>query len=188
MSKLKSSANYLYRRRRQLYDQIIRVNHSGELAADRIYWGQFVVLANDDKHSPVIQEMWSQEKHHLQEFEKLSLKYRCRKSALQHIWSATAFTLGAVTAAIGPKAAMACTVAVEDVICQHYDNQLRQLINDNIDTNKHLIDTIKEFRDDEQHHFDTGIEFGAKDSIAFNVLYNVISNGCRVAIKIAEKI
>ncbi|CAG2102755.1 unnamed protein product [Medioppia subpectinata] len=188
MSKMSSSAKYLYRRRRQLYDQMIRVNHSGELAADRIYWGQMLVLKNDPKHCPVIQEMWDQEKHHLSQFEKLVVKHRVSKSLFEPLWSVCGLALGATTAAMGPQAAMACTVAVEDVIAKHYDNQLRQLIDDDLEEHKQLIETIKQFRDEEQHHYDTGIEFGAQNAFAFKLMYTVISNGCRLAIKIAEKI
>lgn len=98
MSRLKSSANYLLRRRHQIYDQMIRVDHAGELAADRIYWGQMVVLRNDTKHSPVIQEMWDQEKNHLNQFEKLAVRHRVRKSIFDPLWSAAGFGLGAVSA------------------------------------------------------------------------------------------
>ena len=167
---------------------MIRVNHSGELAADRIYWGQMAVLRNDAKHSPIIQEMWDQEKHHLKQFEKLVAKHRVRKSMFEPLWSVAGFGLGAVTALMGPKAAMACTVAVEEVIATHYDNQLRQLIEDDLDDHKELIQTIKQFRDEEEHHYNTGLEFDAKNAFGFNVLYKVISNGCKIAIKIAERI
>ena len=188
MSQTKSCANYLLRRRQQLYDQLIRVNHSGELAADRIYWGQMAVLNNNPKLSPVIQEMWDQEKNHLKRFEKLVVRHRVRKSLFESVWSALGFGLGATTALMGPKAAMACTVAVEEVISQHYDNQLRQLIEDDVQQHKELIETIKQFRDEERHHLETGLQFEAKDAFAFRLLHNVISNGCRIAIKIAQKV
>lgn len=188
MSSAKNSAQYLWRRRRQLYDRIVRVDHSGELAADRIYWGQMAVLNRDPKHSPVIQEMWDQEKNHLKRFEKLVVKHRARKSLLEPVWSALGFGLGATSALMGPKAAMACTVAVEDVISEHYDNQLRELIEDDVEEHKELIETIKQFRDEERHHLETGLHFEAKKAFAFGLLYNVISNGCRIAIKIAERV
>lgn len=188
MSKMNTSAKYLWRRRQQLYDRIIRVNHSGELGADRIYWGQMSVLRNDPKIGPVVQEMWDQEKQHLKRFEKLVAKHRVRKSLLEPLWSIAGFGLGAATALMGPKAAMACTVAVEEVISKHYDNQLRQLIEDDLDEHKDLIETIKQFRDEEQHHFDTGIKLEAEKAFGYDILHTVISNGCRIAIKIAEKI
>jgi len=146
------------------------------------------VLRNDPKHSPVIQEMWNQEKHHLRQFETLVVRHRVRKSLFEPLWSIAGFGLGATTALMGPKAAMVCTVAVEDVISKHYDNQLRELIDDDLEEHKELIETIKEFRDEEQHHYNTGMAFGAQNAFGFNILYNIISNGCRVAIKIAEKI
>lgn len=94
-SKTASTAQYLFRRRKQLYDRFLRVDHAGELGADRIYWGQMCVLRKDQKHAPVIQEMWNQEKGHLAHFEKQILKHRTRKSFLEPFWSIGGFALGA---------------------------------------------------------------------------------------------
>jgi len=187
-SNLRKSAQYLARRRKEIYDRIIRVDHAGELGADRIYCGQMFVLRNDPKHNRVIQEMWDQEKLHLKEFEKQVLKHRVRKSIFQPLWSIGGFALGAGTALLGPKAAMACTVAVEQVISEHYDNQIRQLIEDDLDQHKDLIQIIKKFRDEEQHHYETGLQYDAENASGYQFLTNIISNTCRIAIKIAERI
>jgi ubiquinone biosynthesis monooxygenase Coq7 len=187
-SKLGQSAKYLSRRRKEIYDRIIRVDHSGELGADRIYCGQMFVLRNDPKHSRVIQEMWNQEKDHFSQFEILCLKHRVRKSLFEPFWSVGGFALGVGTALLGPKAAMACTVAVEQVISSHYDNQLRQLIEDDLNQHKDLIQIIQKFRDEEQHHYETGLQYDAQKATGFQFLTNIISNTCKIAIKIAERI
>lgn len=116
-----------------LVDEIIRVDHAGELGADRIYAGQMAILRNSSM-GPTIQHMWDQEKEHRKQFEILIRKYRVRPTVLTPIWNIAGFVLGAGTALLGDKAAMACTVAVESVIVEHYNDQLRQLIEDpNID-------------------------------------------------------
>lgn len=110
-----------------LIDEIIRVDHAGEFGADRIYAGQMAVLGNS-KSGPTIKHMWEQEKVHRQEFEKLIREYRVRPTVMQPIWNVAGFMLGAGTALLGEKAAMACTVAVETVIVEHYNDQLRQIM------------------------------------------------------------
>lgn len=109
--------------------EIIRVDHAGELGADRIYAGQHAVLSAT-KSGPTIKHMWEQEQKHREEFEKLIRKYRVRPTIMTPFWNVAGFALGAGTALLGEKAAMACTVAVETVIVEHYNDQLRQLMDD----------------------------------------------------------
>ncbi|KAG5684098.1 hypothetical protein PVAND_013346 [Polypedilum vanderplanki] len=170
----------------KIVDKFLRVNHAGELGADRIYEGQLAVLGNT-KVGPTIKHMWEQEKAHREEFEKLIRKHRVRPTVLTPIWNVAGFALGAVTALMGEKAAFACTVAVETVIVEHYNDQVRQLMEDP-NTNKELIELIKKFRDEEQEHHDCGIDHGAEQAPFYDALSNVIKFGCKTAIKISEKI
>lgn len=110
-----------------LTDEIIRVDHAGELGADRIYAGQMAILGNGPM-GKTIGHMWEQEKHHRQQFEQLIQQHRVRPTIMTPIWNVAAFALGAGTALMGEKAAMACTVAVETVIVEHYNDQLRQIM------------------------------------------------------------
>lgn len=121
------------RRASPLIDEIIRINHAGELGADRIYAGQYAVLGKTSV-GPTLQHMWDQEKKHRSEFERLIREYRVRPTVMTPIWNVAGFVLGAGTAMMGEKAAMACTVAVETVIVEHYNDQLRQIMeNPNVD-------------------------------------------------------
>lgn len=114
-------------------DEIIRINHAGELGADRIYAGQCAVLGKT-RVGPTLQHMWDQEKKHREEFERLIQEYRVRPTVMMPIWNVAGFVLGAGTALMGEKAAMACTVAVETVIVEHYNDQLRKIMeNPNVD-------------------------------------------------------
>lgn len=135
--------------------------------------------------APTIKHMWEQEKKHRDEFEQLIKKYRVRPTAMLPLWNVAGFLLGAGTGLIGEKAAMACTVAVETVIVEHYNDQLRQLMDDD-NVNKELMDTIKKFRDEEQEHHDTGIDNGAEQAPFYQLLTNVIKAGCKTAIKISK--
>lgn len=195
----------------KLLDSIIRVNHAGELGADRIYAGQMAVLgiytyiiiririfaSNNEfelllgktSAGPTIAHMWEQEKIHRAKFEELIQKHRVRPTALLPIWNVAGFILGAGTAMLGEKAAMACTVAVETVIVEHYNDQLRLLMENPEKTdNNEIMETIKKFRDEEQEHHDTGIDHGAEQTPFYRTLTNVIKVGCKTAIKISKVI
>ncbi|XP_015123243.2 5-demethoxyubiquinone hydroxylase, mitochondrial [Diachasma alloeum] len=129
--------------------------------------------------------MWEQEKKHREKFEELIKKHRVRPTAMLPLWNAAGFVLGAGTALLGEKAAMACTVAVETVIVDHYNEQLRTLMESG-DVNQELMDTIRKFRDEEQEHHDVGLDHGAEQAPFYDALTNVIKVGCKTAIAISK--
>lgn len=178
------------RRRRHLYDRMLRVDLAGELGADRIYAGQMAVLGRDPRAGPVVRHMWEQEKEHLRAFQRLLPEHRARPTALTPFWSAAGFGLGFASALLGARAAMACTVAVESVITEHYDNQMRQLLADPGGTAEHgeLLEVMRRCRDDEQAHHDTGLEHGAQGAPLYGLLTTAITTGCRAAIWLAERL
>ncbi|KAJ8786700.1 hypothetical protein J1605_006189 [Eschrichtius robustus] len=112
---------------RAAVDRIIRVDHAGEYGANRIYAGQMAVLGRTSV-GPVIQKMWDQEKDHLKKFNELMVAFRVRPTILMPFWNVVGFALGAGTALLGKEGAMACTVAVEESIAHHYNNQIRMLM------------------------------------------------------------
>lgn len=137
---------------------------------------------------PTIQHMWDQEKRHRAKFEELIRKHRVRPTVLTPLWDVIGFTLGAGTALMGEKAAMACTVAVETVIVEHYNDQLRILMENSVGVDKEILETIKKFRDEEQEHHDTGIDHGAEQAPFYQALTDVIKFGCKTAICISKVI
>ena len=132
--------------------------------------------------------MWDQEKEHLDTFNKLIPKHRARPTALLPFWHIAGYALGAGTALLGKEAAMACTVAVESSITEHYNDQIRELTNSDKEVHKELIDVITKFRDEEQEHHDIGLENDAELAPAYQVLSGVIKVGCKTAIWISERV
>jgi ubiquinone biosynthesis monooxygenase Coq7 len=169
--------------REQLIERIIRVDHAGEFGAKRIYEGQLAVLRGKPE-AHVIEHMLTQELEHLRAFEKLMVERRVRPSALHPIWNAAGFALGAATALMGPKAAMACTVAVEEVIDEHYRQQSEKLGTDEAP----LKAKIEKFRAEEVQHRDTGLAHGAEQAAAYPLLTGAIKAGSRLAIWLAERV
>jgi ubiquinone biosynthesis monooxygenase Coq7 len=167
---------------KQLIDQIIRVNHAGEYGAKRIYEGQLAVL----KNSPVAQEiehMKQQELQHLAYFENEIIQRRVRPSVLHPLWHIGGFLLGVVTAKMGEKAAMACTVAVEEVIDEHYAEQIGQLQ----DIDAGLATKISQFRQEELEHKQTAIDKDAANAPLYPLLSSTIKTGCKLAIWLAKR-
>jgi ubiquinone biosynthesis monooxygenase Coq7 len=165
---------------------MIRVDHAGEFGAIRIYEGQLAVLTGHkgaERAVAAIKRMSDQEQRHLTKFDALLNERRVRPTALEPLWRLAGFTLGAVTALMGEKTAMACTAAVEEVIDQHYASQLDRLAHD-----PELRDTIEDFRADEIAHRDEALAHGAEHAPGFRVMSEAIKAGCRIAIKLSERI
>ena len=167
-----------------ILDEIIRVDHAGEYGATRIYDGQIAVFGKDSKIGKTIQHMADQEQEHIEKFNELILEHRVRPTAFLPLWNVAGFGLGAVTAMMGEKAAMACTVAVEKVIGEHYREQQDLLEDDH----KELRKTIKKFEKDELEHHDIGIDHDAENAPGYNIMKTVIEFGCKTAIAISKKI
>ena len=170
---------------RQMIDRFLRVNQAGELGAVRIYQGQMAVLGKrGGPAAPLLKRMAEQEQAHLDTFNRLIGERRTRPTLLSPLWHLAGFALGAGTALLGEKAAMACTVAVEETIDAHYAQQAEQLGDDEAA----LKDTIVQFRAEELEHRDIGLEHGAEQAPAYPVLSAAIKGGCRLAIWLSERI
>lgn len=170
--------------------EMIRVDQAGEFGATRIYAGQLAVMGERGPHSAEIRGMAEQEAGHRAKFDALMTRRGVRPTALQPLWSAAGYALGAGTALLGPEAAMACTAAVEEEIDRHYTAQLEALQQDagTADEDPELIAMIDEFRADEREHRAAALAAGAERAPAYALLTGVIKLGCRVAIRVSEKI
>ena len=163
--------------------RMIRVDHAGEYGAARIYTGQLAVLGRADK-GDLLRHMRDQEQVHLDTFADLIGKRRVRPTVMLPFWHIAGFALGAATAAMGERAAMACTVAVEEAIDEHYAAQAEALGEEEPE----LKQTIERFRAEELEHRDIGIAHEAEKTPGYRLLYAAIRAGCKVAIRVSERI
>ncbi len=171
--------------KQQMIERMIRVDQAGEYGAKRIYAGQLAVLKG--KASEVtIRHMAEQEQQHLDYFNQAVKTRHVRPTALQPFWHVGGWVLGAASALLGEKAAMACTVAVESVINQHYAAQSDWLAN--IPDESELKKTIDQFRAEEMEHHDTAIDFGAEQSPFYQLLTGAIRTKTKLAIWLSERI
>ena len=164
-------------------ERMIRVDHAGEYGASRIYAGQLAILGRGAK-GDLLRHMKAQEQVHLDTMAGLIASRRVRPTALLPLWHLAGFALGAVTAALGERAAMACTVAVEETIDAHYSEQIEALDG----TEPELLETLEKFRAEEVEHRDIGLANGAEEAIGYRLLSAVIKVGCTVAIRVSERI
>jgi ubiquinone biosynthesis monooxygenase Coq7 len=162
--------------------RMIRVDQAGEYGAARIYAGQLAVLGRT-RAAPALRKMAEQEQRHLDEFNRIMVERRVRPTLLQPLWHVAGFALGAATAMLGEKAAMACTVAVEETIDAHYRRQAERLGG----AEPQLKDTIEDFREDELEHRATALEHGAKEAPAYGALTFAIKRASRLAIWLSER-
>ena len=163
---------------------MLRVDQAGEYGATRIYAGQLAVLRRNCPESKLIARMAAQEERHLKRFNGLMAERRVRPTALQPLWNVAGFALGAATALMSEKAALACTDAVETEIDKHYAAQLRDLGEDD----PTLAADIAEFQAEELEHRDTARGAGATQAAGYPLLTAAIRAGCRVAIGLSKHI
>ena len=169
----------------QAVERMLRVDHAGEYGAVRIYEGQLAVLGKS-RHAAEIRHMLDQEKQHLETFEKLVGERKVRPTVMLPFWHLAGFALGAGTALLGEKAAMACTVAVEEVIDEHYSDQISELDVDGDEPE--LRDTCETFRKEELEHRQTGLDNGAEATPGYEVLTGAVKAGSRLAIWLSTRV
>ena len=165
-------------------ERMLRVDQAGEYGATRIYAGQLAVMGDRAPFASEIRHMAEQEAEHRAKFDALIAARGVRPTALQPFWHVAGFALGAATALIGPKAAMACTAAVEEEIDRHYTQQLEELGT----SDPELSGMIADFREDERAHREVALAAGAEQAPAYPLLSGAIRLGCRIAIRLAERI
>lgn len=170
--------------RRPDRSSMLRVDQAGEYGATRIYAGQLAVLRRNSPEAKLIARMAAQEERHLKRFDALMTRRRVRPTALQPLWNVAGFALGAATALMSEKAALACTDAIETEIDKHYGEQLAQLG----DEDPEFSGDIAEFRAEELEHRDTAREAGASQALGYPLLTAAIRAGCRVAIELSKRI
>jgi ubiquinone biosynthesis monooxygenase Coq7 len=163
--------------------RMLRVDHAGEYGATRIYQGQLDVLGYG-RPAAAIRQMAEAEKRHLARFETLLRDRRVRPTLLQPLWSAAGYAIGAATALLGERAAMACTVAIEEVIDEHYRAQAETLG----EADAALRETILAFREDEIEHRDIAVAHGAKETPGYDLISGAIKAGSRIAIWLSTRL
>ena len=168
-------------------EEFIRVDHAGERGAIKIYEGQLLALntvIKDEELKKKIEEMKIHEKEHADYFENEIKKRRIKPTKFLPLWDLLGVGLGFGSTILGKKAAMLCTASVEEVIDEHYQNQINQIESDE----KELRNKIIKFREDELNHKDIAYEKGATKEGPYSLLDKIIKTGSKIAINISEKI
>lgn len=164
-------------------ESMIRVDQAGEFGATRIYAGQLAILKKSGI-APTLQHMAAQEEVHLKTFNDLCVSRGVQPTILQPFWHIGGYVMGAVTALMGEKAAHACTIAVEEVIADHYQGQLMKLGSQEPE----LAAIIRQFREEELDHKDHAEQEGGRDAPAYQAISSVVKKITKTAIWLSERI
>jgi len=171
----------------KILEEILRVDHAGERGAIKIYEGQLLALKTikqDNQLKDQIEKMKEHEKEHLEYFENEISKRKIKPTYFLPLWDLMGVTLGFSTVLLGKKAAMLCTASVEEVIEDHYQNQIKKLGNDEME----LKAKIEKFKEDETDHKNIAYDSGATNKGLYSIMDKVIKTGSRIAITISEKV
>lgn len=188
-------------RRQAKLAEILRVDHAGEVGAQAIYQGQLEILGNTPL-APTLQTMLTQEESHLAFFQNAIISHQARPSLLLPLWRRLGIAVGRITARRGPEAALACTVAVEAVISDHYQSQIDELKadakakarakgNQPVETTKAYADLatkLEIFRDEETEHHDLSLAKGAEQAKFYGPQTKLIGLLTKLAITIAKRV
>lgn len=167
---------------------MLRVDHAGEYGAVAIYKGQLAVFERQHGKERIVgqlKEMAAEEQDHLDEFDRMLAAGNVRPTVMSPIWNVAGYALGVGTALLGEKAAHACTEAVETVIEEHYGDQVTELSAAGEDE---LAAKMAKFQEEEVAHKDLAAAEGAAEAPGYAILSAVIRTGCRLAIRISEKV
>lgn len=189
----------LTKEQRDFLSSALRVNQAGELAATLIYTAQTPPVVRREPHlRPLMRHMYEQEEGHLKTFNALIARHRVRPTAMYPAWSAMSYGLGWATALMGQEAAMACTEAVETEIGDHYNGQIRELLDmvrrwedEGYEVGaefRDLIATLRRIRDEELEHLDHAVEHDSQKAEPHWLLTGAIRLGCRGAIWVSERV
>jgi 3-demethoxyubiquinol 3-hydroxylase len=168
-------------------EEIIRVDHAGERGAIKIYEGQLLALKTikqDSDLQTIIEKMKQHEKEHLEYFEKEIQIRKIKPTYFLPLWDILGVALGFGSALLGKKAAMLCTASVEEVIENHYQNQINKLGDDE----KKLKENIEKFKSDETNHKNIAYDSGATNKGFYSIMDKIIKTGSKIAINVSEKI
>ena len=157
----------------KILEEIIRVDHAGERGAIKIYEGQLLALSTikqDKNLKKIIEEMKEHEKDHLEYFEKEIQKRKMKPTYLLPLWDLMGVSLGFGSALLGKKATLLCTASVEEVIENHYENQLGKIGEDE----KDLKTKIEKFKGDEVNHKNIAYESGASRTGIYSIMDKII--------------
>ncbi len=177
--------------------EMIRVNHAGEFGAKVIYDGQIAALKlkKDADSVVMVKHMKEQEDVHFDYFDAEIKQQKIRPTIMQPIWKVGGFALGFLTAIVDKKAAMVCTAAVEEVIDEHYqaqikilDEEIKKLDGEEKEKIEKLKAKIIKFRDEEIEHRDIAYDNNARDLQCFNPLSKFIKSTTKFAIAVSKKI
>jgi ubiquinone biosynthesis monooxygenase Coq7 len=137
---------------------LMRVNHSGEVAAQGLYQGHATV-ARDPTIEQQMKHAAEEEFDHLAWCEQRLTELGSGPSRLSPIWYAGAFAIGAISGTLGDRWSLGFIAETERQVCDHLTSHLDKLPED--DEKSRAV--VEKMRDEEQEHGENAQDAGAAD-------------------------
>ena len=140
---------------RQHAAALMRVNHTGEICAQALYQGQALTARRRDAQA-ALERAANEETEHLAWTERRIEELGGRKSALNPLFYAGSFAIGAAAGLLGDRWNLGFLAETERQVVEHLDQHLREL--PRADEKSRAI--VGEMRLDEARHAGTAVEHG----------------------------
>jgi len=111
---------------RSLAAALMRVNHAGEVCAQALYQGQ-ALTARDTSARAALEQAAQEETDHLAWTEQRIVELGGRKSALNPLWYAGSFAIGAAAGLLGDKWNLGFLAETERQVVRHLEGHLGRL-------------------------------------------------------------
>jgi len=137
---------------------LMRINHTGEVCAQALYQGQAATAKlNDVRQS--METAAAEEIDHLAWCEERLQQLDSRPSALNPLWYSLSYAVGAAAGLAGDKWSLGFVAETEDQVCEHLEEHLDQLP-ENDNKSRAILETMIA---DEKHHGESAREAGGAE-------------------------
>jgi ubiquinone biosynthesis monooxygenase Coq7 len=136
---------------------LMRVNHSGEIAAQALYFGQALTASSPSTRAALLQAA-REEGDHLAWCSARVHELGSHTSLLKPLWYGGAFVIGAIAGLAGDRTSLGFVTETERQVERHLDSHLDRLPRQ--DARSRAI--VEQMKIDERHHGQTALQAGGR--------------------------
>ena len=142
---------------RRLSTGLMRINHSGEIAAQALYRGQSMVTRNPELQEKLLTAA-DEEQEHLRWCNQRLSELSSRASKLSALWYGGAFVIGAIAGLAGDRWSLGFVEETENQVSAHLDDHLNRLPAGDLRSRA----IVSKMREDEARHAQAAHAAGAE--------------------------
>ena len=143
---------------KKLVNNLMRVNHAGEVSAQGLYIGHAILAKTNDQKEMMLR-MASEEKDHLEWCEKRIKELKGNTSIFNPVWFSGSIAIGMLSSISNDKNALGFIEETEKQVAEHLESHIKKLPKDD----KKTYSILKKMKSDEEHHGETAHVNGATE-------------------------